>query len=125
MINLTNLKSRCTRMSQAVFEVISKFSKRITLTKGRYMHISEKHPEVTGELEKMKETLVAPHMIRKSTYDKRVWLFYKLFKKTPVSEKYLMVGVRLLNGEGLGLQATSQIKSKWVRKFGRKNELLL
>jgi hypothetical protein len=100
MIKL-NLKGRCKRMSQAVFEVISKFSKRITLTKGRYMHVSEKHPEVSGELEKMKETLIVPRTIRKSTYDEKVWLFYRLFKKTPVSEKYLMVGVRLLNDEGL------------------------
>ena len=84
-------------MSQILFEVVSKFSKKIALTKLGYTHISERHPEVSGEIEKMKETLVMPQMIRKSMYDDKVWLFYRLFPKTPVSEKYLMVGVRVFN----------------------------
>ena len=87
-------------MSEVVFEVISKLSKKIALTTLGYKHISERHPEVSGEFEKMKETLVNPQTIRKSTYEDKVWLFYRLFDKTPVSRKYLMVGVRLFNNEG-------------------------
>jgi hypothetical protein len=87
-------------MSEVVFEVIAKFSKKITLTQRGYKHISERHPEVSGETEKMKETLVNPQIIRKSMYDDKVWLFYRLFDKTPVSRKYLMVGVKLYNNEG-------------------------
>src|SRR3989337_2148043 len=88
-------------MSQVVFEVVSKFSKKITLTKNGYGHVSERDPEVSGEVEQMRETLVKPQTIRKSMYDTKVWLFYRLFPKTPVSEKYLMVGVRVFNDEGL------------------------
>lgn len=43
------------------------------------------------ELERMKETLVSPQTIRRSMYDEKVWLFYRFFKKTPVSAKYLML----------------------------------
>ena len=87
-------------MSEVVFEVVSKLSKKIALTVPGYEHISERHPEVSGEFEKMKETLVNPQIIRKSMYDDNVWLFYRLFRKTPVSRKYLMVGVRLFNNKG-------------------------
>ena len=45
-------------MSEVVFEVISKLSKRIALTTQGYEHISQRHPEVKGEIEKMKEALV-------------------------------------------------------------------
>ncbi len=33
-------------------------------------------------------------------YEDKVWLFYRLFSKTPVGRKYLMVGVRLFNNHG-------------------------
>ncbi len=99
-------------MSEVVFEVISKLSKKIALTTHGYEHISERHPEVSGEFEKMKETLVNPQMIRKSIYEDKVWLFYRLFSKTPVTRKYLMVGVRLFNNEGTVITSyfTDQIK---------------
>lgn len=87
-------------MSQSVFEVVSKFTKRIILTKGKYAHVCEKHPEVFGELEKMKETLVSPQIVRRSMYDEKVWLFYRFFEETVVTEKYLMVAVRIFNEEG-------------------------
>ncbi len=47
-------------MSEVVFEVVSKLSKKIALTTNGYEHISERHPEVSGEFEKIKETLVNP-----------------------------------------------------------------
>lgn len=88
-------------MNEPVFEVVSRFSKKVKLSEDSYDHIAHRHPEVSGELEKMKETLVNPQTIRKSMYDDNVWLFYRLFRKTPVSRKYLMVGVRLFNNEGI------------------------
>jgi len=55
---------------------------------------------VVGEIEKMKETLVSPQIVRRSLYDEKVWLFYRFFENTPVTEKYLMVAARILNDEG-------------------------
>lgn len=87
-------------MSEVIFEVVSKLSKKITLTKSAYEHISERHPEVFEQIEKMQVTLISPQTIRHSKYDEKVWLYHRFFKKTPVTEKYLMVAVKLLNGEG-------------------------
>lgn len=99
-------------MSQVIFDVVSKFSKRIVLSERGYEHISVRHPEVSGEMDKMKQTLVSPQVVRKSMYDDRVWLFYRLFQKTPVSRKYLMVGVRIFNDDGMMITSyfTDKIK---------------
>jgi hypothetical protein len=109
------------RMSEIVFEAVSKFSKKIVLTTGVYRHISERHPEVSGQLEKIRETLVNPQTIRKSTYDDNICLFYRLFDKTPVTRKYLMVGVKLYNNEGTVITSyfTDKIKmgnEVWMEK---------
>jgi len=56
---------------------------------------------VLGEVEKMKRTLASPHIVRRSLYDEQVWLFYRFFENTPVTEKYLMVAARILNDDGL------------------------
>jgi len=34
-------------------------------------------------------------------YDAKVWLFYRFFEETPVTENYLMVAAKILNNEGL------------------------
>jgi len=78
-------------MSETIFQVVSKFGKKIVLTKSRYEHVRKRHPEVTGEIVKMRKTLVSPQVVRRSMYHEKVWLFYRFFKGTPVSEKYLMV----------------------------------
>ncbi|KPV64118.1 MAG: hypothetical protein AOA66_0432 [Candidatus Bathyarchaeota archaeon BA2] len=87
-------------MSKTIFEVVAKFGKKVRLTEGKCDHVCKSHPEVTGEIGKMKETLVSPQMIRRSLYDEKVWLFYRFFEDTPVTEKYLMVAARILNDEG-------------------------
>jgi len=88
-------------MSKVIFAVASKFGKKISLTEGKYEHVYQRHPEVFGEINKMKKTLASPQILRRSLYDEKVWLFYRLFKKTPVTEKYLMVAVRIFNNEGM------------------------
>ena len=85
---------------QVIFDVVSKFDKKIRLTEEKYNHVCTRHPEVFEEKEKMKKTLVSPQIVRRSTYDDKVWLFYRLFEETPVTEKYLMVAVKILNDKG-------------------------
>ena len=97
-------------MSEIIFEVFGKFGKKIRLTEGEYDHVCKRHPEVLGEIDKMKMTLASPQMIRRSLYDERVWLFYRFFEETPVTEKYLMVAARIFNNEGL--VATSYFTDK-------------
>jgi hypothetical protein len=108
-------------MGDVIFEVSSKFSKKVALTKHAYEHVSERHPEVSGVVELIKQTLVDPQVIRRSMYDDKVWLFYRLFNKTPVGRKYLMVDVKLYNGEGTVITSyfTDKIKMGdpvWMEK---------
>jgi len=100
MVNFTKQEVEFVVMSKVVFEVISKFGRKISLTEGKYDHICKRHPEVFGEIYKMKKTLASPQMVRRSLYDEKVWLFYRFFENTPVTEKYLMVAARILNNEG-------------------------
>ena len=88
-----------------IFEIFSKLNKLIRLTETIFNEIKFKHPEIVGQEEKMKETLINPNEIRKSQYAEYIWLFYKLFETTPVTKKYLMVGVKVLNEEGFVVTA--------------------
>ena len=87
-------------MSETIFEVVAKFGKKIILTVAKYDHVCKRHPEVFGEIDKMKKTLVSPQIVRRSLYDEKAWLFYRFFENTSVTEKYLMVAARILNDEG-------------------------
>ena len=100
IVNLRKKEVECLFMNKIVLEVFAKFDRKIRLTESKYDHVCKRHPEVVDEIEKMKETLVSPQIVRRSLYDKKVWLFYRFFENTPVTEKYLMVAARILNDEG-------------------------
>jgi hypothetical protein len=98
-------------MSDNVLNVIDIFGKTITLSKKRLSHIL-KRPEMLNQQEKIKQTLETPAEIRKSVKDATVWLYYKFFRRTPVSQKYLAVVVKVLNKKGVILTSyfTDRIK---------------
>jgi len=104
---------------QGCFEVISKFDKKISFTEGKYEHVCKRHPEVVGEIKKMKETLVSPQIVRRSLYDEKVWLFYCFFENTSVTKKYLMVAARILNDEGFVVTSYFTDKVKMVEELWR------
>lgn len=95
-----------------VFEIVSKLNKKIRLTENQFYEIKLKHPEIVNQENKFKETLTSPDAIRKTQYENNAWLFYKFFKTTPVTQKYLMVAIKLLNDEGFVVTAyfTDRIK---------------
>ena len=68
MVNLRKKQVECLLMNEIIFEVLAKFKKKIRLTEREYTHICKRHPEVLGET------------------DEKVWLFYRFFKETPVTE---------------------------------------
>ncbi len=99
---------------------MSKLGKMVRLDEDRWKHVQE-HPEMVNELDKLRETLAEPDEIRTSVYDASVWLFYKLYKRTPVTQKYSLVVVRMLNEEGFIVTAffTDTVKKGdriWNRK---------
>ena len=82
-----------------VFEVASKVGKKVFLDEKRWEHVKE-HPEMDGQIDRLRETVVEPDEVRRSVYDASVWLFYKHYSTTPVTEKHLLVVARIANDEG-------------------------
>ena len=70
-----------------------RFGKAIRLTDERAAHILE-HAEMEGQLDKLQEVLQEPNVIVRSQRDPDVHLYHKHYRTTPVTEKYLLVGVK-------------------------------
>ncbi len=79
-----------------ILEIRDKSKRLIYLTRDRWVHI-QKHPEMSGRLEEIKETLISPDVINKFEYDMNVRVYYKYYK---IRKEYLLVSVKYLNGKG-------------------------
>lgn len=96
-------------------------SRIIRFTDERYTHIEENHPEMIGQLNKIEETLIRPESVVKSTTDDTVNLFYRKYNKTPVTQKYMCITVKVLRTDAFIITAyfTDSIKSGeliWTKK---------
>lgn len=103
-----------------VLEVMSKVGKIVRLDEERWEHVRE-HPEMKDEIDRLREAVVEPDEVRRSVYDAAVWLFYRYYRKTPVTKKYLLAVVRIQNEEGFIVTAffTDTVKKGdlvWSRK---------
>ncbi len=74
-------------------------NRQIRLTGERQEHIEIDHPEMSGQVDKVQQTLLKPDMIVRSRTDPDVELFYRHYEITPVTEKYLCVVVKILAGD--------------------------
>ncbi|MDI6731145.1 MAG: hypothetical protein QME05_01000 [Candidatus Margulisbacteria bacterium] len=93
------------------FELTDQFHRNIRLSKERFDHVLE-HPEMVDAEQRIKESILVPDIIKQSKHDAKVWLYYKLFPKTPVTTKYLSVIIKVLNGQGFTITAyyTNKVK---------------
>jgi|SRR3989344_3717592 len=83
-----------------VFKIKDKDGKEIYLSKERWKHIL-KHPKMDeNQLDNIKDTIENQINKKYSEEDSFVRYFYKYFKQNKVEEKYLLVAVKYLNGEG-------------------------
>ena len=64
------------------------------LTDERLEHI-QRRPEMDGQLPRIEETLANPGEVRASNHDDEVRLYYRRYPETPVTEKYMLVVVRV------------------------------
>lgn len=80
-------------------EFLDKFGKKITLDGGRINHIFSR-PEMLNQQYRVEEALSDPEEVRESLKDKSIWLYYKKYSNTPVTEKYILVIVKVLNSGG-------------------------
>lgn len=96
-----------------IFETVSKLEKKIKLTETQWKHIKSKHKELIGQTNKMIETLNDPDIVFYSANDD-VYHYYRLFPKTPVSNKHMLAVVKHINDEGFIITAffISKIRKK-------------
>ncbi len=83
-----------------IFEIIDKNAKLIRLTHKQYSHILDEHPYMHKYIEEIKETLQKPDKITYYSLDEDVRYFYKSYKHLDKPNKYVLVIVKYLNGEG-------------------------
>mgnify|MGYP001614297181 FL=1 len=86
-----------------ILEVKDKNNKLVYITKERWMHLCREHPEVAPYLFYFEETLKNPTKF--IDFDNSKKYFYKYFKNRISKEKYLLVLVKYLNGEGFVITA--------------------
>ena len=97
------------------------YNRIIRITSERWGHISGDHPEMAGELEKVRSTLLAPDRIVRSRTDPKVELFYRDFETTLIGRKFLCVVVKVSADDMFMITAyfTDSIKKGeilWERK---------
>ena len=68
--------------------------KTVRLTEERETHIL-RHAEMQGQIDKLGVVLNEPDVIVRSVHDPDVYLYHKHYKETPVTEKYLLVAVKV------------------------------
>ncbi|NVM04880.1 MAG: hypothetical protein HWN67_21345 [Candidatus Helarchaeota archaeon] len=74
-------------------------NREIRLTEERKIHLEDVHPEMKGQIDRVQETLKIPDFVFKSVSDQEVELFYKCYKNTLVTEKYLCVVIKVLTDD--------------------------
>lgn len=103
-------------MVGTVFKLKDVQGKELRLTKERLAHILER-PEMRNQEERIKATLRAPDTVKVSNHSDDVLLYYRLYAETPVTRKYLVVIVRVLDGSGFIITAfyTDKVKKGATR----------
>ena len=86
------------------FEVIDKSGRRIYITKERLKHI-KRHPKISSRIEDIKSILKNPHTITGHEVDENARYYYGYFKNNDPEERYLLILVKYLNGEGFIITA--------------------
>jgi hypothetical protein len=102
-----------------IFKIKDKSGKDIHLSAERWKHIKN-HPHMDeNKLEDIKATIQNPMAIRYNEDDEEVRCFYREYKNMLPSEKYLLVSVKYLNGNGFVITSffTNKITGlKWETK---------
>lgn len=89
----------CLGRMKKEFEVLDKTRRMIYLSKERLNHLL-KHPGIKDSMEYIKLTLKNPYAIRKHEVDDDARYYYGYFKDRDPIERYLLILVKYLNGEG-------------------------
>lgn len=89
--------------------VHSKNNIPVRLTEERWNHIIRRHPEIENMREQFLETIVSPEIVLEGDYGEL--LAVKRFRKTPLTEKYLVVAYKEISTED-GFVLTGYLTNK-------------
>ena len=98
-----------------IFFVKSKDGKEIRLANAQWKHIKFRHSEMTNMLKDVEDTIRNPTTVRR--HSESITKFYKFMKD---KKKYIMVAVKILNGEGFVV--TSYFTAKIQKEQVNENE---
>ena len=93
-----------------IFEVTDKTGRKIRLTKRQWKHIMRRHPYMEKYLEEIKATIQIPDKITERPYNK--CYYYKNYKHFKPPNRFILVIVRYLNGEGFVISTYLEDKIK-------------
>ena len=98
---------------KVIFEITDKTGRKIRLTNRQWSHILKRHYDMTNYQEEIKETLKNPQKITDHPYDKNSRYYYNYLKHKQGPNKYLLVIVNYLNGEGFVVTTYFRRNVKW------------
>jgi hypothetical protein len=86
-------------------EVLNDYEDRaIRLTDERWAHILD-HPEMVEQRQRLAETLAEPDIVIATVADETVLAYHRLYERTPVTRKYLVVVVKMASDDAFILTA--------------------
>ena len=79
-----------------VFTVVDQFKRTIRLTTRQQGHIRSRQ-EMREQEDRIRETIALPDVVKVSQHDPQVLCYYRWYEMTPVTSKYLLCIVKVLN----------------------------
>lgn len=94
-----------------VFTVVDQFKRTIRLTARQHEHICSRQ-EMQDQEDRIRESIALPDVVKVSQHDPQVLCYYRWYETTPVTRKYLLCIVKVLNHEGFIITAfyTDKVK---------------
>ncbi len=94
-------------MTNVIFEVVDKSGRKIRLTLTQWEHMMRRHSYMEKYLEEIKETLITPDKLIR--FYNKVY-YYKYYKHLKAPNRFVLVVVKYLNGDGFVI--TSYLEEK-------------
>ncbi len=94
-----------------IFEMIDKTGRKIRLTDRQWGHMVKKHQYIEKYLDEIKEILRLPDKLVDYSLDKGY--YYRNYKYLKHPNRFILVIVRYLNGEGFVITAYLEQRIKW------------
>ena len=91
-------------MNDDTIILINHTGQEIRLTTERRDHILE-HPEMADQFDRIQETIQSPEKIIATVADHSVCIYHRYYEITPVTSKFLLVAVKMLEDDAFVLTA--------------------